>query len=134
MCDFCEKKNFYLWGNAGDGYECSCFSIEDNSKLECAIGCNGDELIGSINIKYCPICGRKLSDTDEESPKPYGYVVCDQFNDDDFIGFYSTLDEVKRCLGGYLDDHMLDEGEFSLLTVSKGENIKVKVTHSVEFI
>lgn len=129
MCNFCEKKNFYLWGDETDVYECACFSIEDNSRIECAIGHMGDEIAGTIDIKYCPICGRKLSD----DTKPYGYVVSNE-DDDKLLGFYSTLDEAKRGLGEYLDDNMLDDGEFGLLTVSKAENIRVRVTHSVDFI
>lgn len=134
MCNFCEKKNFYLWGDATDIYECTCFSIEDNERLECAISYNGDEIAGGLDIKYCPICGRKLTDSPQAEKKPYGYVVCDQDDNDKIVGFYSTLDEVKHGLGEYLDDNMLDDGEFGLLTVSKAENIRVRVTHSVDFI
>lgn len=134
MCNFCEKKNSYLWGDATDIYECTCFSIEDGSRLECAIGHNGDELLGSLDIKYCPICGRKLTDAPQAEKKPYGYVVCNPTLDDELMGFYSTLDEAKRALGKYLDNNLLDEEEFGLLTVSKAENIRAKITYSVEFI
>lgn len=129
MCDFCEKRVCY-YSNQGE----SRFKMEEDNKMIFSTHDNNYEELGCLCISYCPICGRKLTDAPQTEKKPYGYVACDQDDNDKIVGFYSTLDEVKRGLGEYLDDNMLDDGEFGLLTVSKVENIRVRVTHSVDFI
>lgn len=129
MCDFCEKRVYY-YGNQGE----SRYKMEEDNKIVFSTYDNNYEELGCLQISYCPICGRKLSGAPQAEKKPYGYVVCNPTLDDELMGFYSTLDEVKRALGEYLDNNLLDEEEFGLLTVSKAENIRAKITYSVDFI